>query len=659
MSLRGKSASGIVVFVGLALARPVLGTVVRGDMVKKLGAWLILVVGLSLNCAASPPPHAAMPTPLVGLDVVVGPGVALSGEGVRRFPAFGNALTDAIASRLQTDGFEIVAAARSENAFRIALGATLAVSRSQLIIINGRPLESDTAQVAVKVLAPDGGLVDAFEVSGDPGDAETPSKVAASVAERMKGSARLVALAEAGPRAAAPRASIPAPAPSPPRASTVDSGSDQGGRPPQTAREPDGSRVHEGPAGPTPAWVGELPTVSAVKAAVTGKTPHDTAIRIGASFDVLQHFIDILSGNRSPPPDLHYHGCPWPEGWKLYNEYSLAKHFVIRDMAAREPVVPGRNTEFYGNVESAALARTKKFAAEVLPKFFSRQSRDAYFAHAEQWYQEEDAIDQEVAVARGAKFDDCATYQRHKTLRSSDAEQLRVKCEAQTRAAAERSEVTKFVAGDLAKARSAGVNLSVFGVPLGEPFPIPDCPKIDMFTMTTAQVVEAQAAEAKMDACRVDATEGPWNFASAMILDPEGAGYSEVTLAASKRPPWVTSTGMLIKGGVVMAVTIATTDENEKEQIAALRAKYGKPRPQSVEGMLEWRLPGLYVQFQDRSSIPQATQYVGGNVLGNAAANYGSVMGRAKKPNLFIMLESVHKNQAERKAAKKAAEPRL
>ncbi len=639
-------------------ARAVLDTLAQGEVFRRLGAWLlVVVVGLSLDCAGSPP-HSAMPTPLVGLDVIVGPGVALSGEGVRRFPTFGSSLTRAIGSQLRADGFEVVTADRGQNSVRIALRANLEVSRSQLIIINGRPLESNSALVEVRVLAPDGALVDAFEVSGDPGEAETPNKVAASVAEHMKGSARLVALAEAGPRAAAPPAAAPVAA-SPPRPDTVERDPDPRGPAPQPARNPDGSSAHTPPAGPTPAWVGELPTVSAVKATLSGKTPHEAAIRLGASFEVLEHFIDILSGNESPPPDIHYHGCPWPEGRKLYSEYSTAKWIVIRDMAAQEPVVPGRNAQFYANVEAESLGKTKKFAAEVLSRFVSRQSRDAYFTQAEHWYQEENAIDEEVAVARGAKSDDCTTYKRHEILRSSDTEQLRAKCEAQTRAAAEKSEAMNFAAGDLAKARSAGVNLSVFGVPLGEPVTIPDCPKIDMFTMTTAQVVEAQAAQAAMAACRVDATEGIWNFASAMILDPEGAGYSEVTLAASKRPPWVTSTGMLIKGGVVIAVTVATTDENQKDQLAALRAKYGKPRPQSVEGILEWRLPGLYVQFQDRSSIPQATQYVGGNLLGNAAANYGSVMGRAKKPNLFIMLESVHKNQVERKAAKKAAEPKL
>lgn len=212
---------------------------------------------------------------------------------------------------------------------------------------------------------------------------------------------------------------------------------------------------------------------------------------------------------------------------------------------------------------------------------------------------------------------------------------------------------------DKEKAQHSKVDLSVFGIPLGEPFPIPDCPKIDIFTMSTAEVNEARATKATMDVCRVEANAGFLNMASQMIMDPEGLGYSEVTLAPSKRPPWVNSVGMLMKEGVVMAVTIATTDEDRKEQINALRSKYGKPQSSSVDNVLEWRLPGIYVQFRDRSSIAQPTQYIGGNRLGNAMLNVGSVMGRAQTPNLFIMLESVHKSQTTRKAAKRAAEPKL
>lgn len=168
----------------------------------------LALVGLLADCAGTPP-HAAMPTPLVGLDVIVGPDVALSGEGVRRFPTFGQSLAYAIRSQLQTDGFEIVTAERGQNAVRIGLQANLEVSRSKYIFVNGRPLESTSARVAVKVLALDGTLVDAFEVSGDPEDAETPGKVAAKVAGRIKGSARLVALAKAGPPATVPRSSVP------------------------------------------------------------------------------------------------------------------------------------------------------------------------------------------------------------------------------------------------------------------------------------------------------------------------------------------------------------------------------------------------------------------------------------------------------------------
>jgi hypothetical protein len=406
-----------------------------------------------------------------------------------------------------------------------------------------------------------------------------------------------------------------------------------------------------------------LPTVAAVQAAIHGTNAHDTAIRVSGALEVLQYFITVLSGNPDPGPG--YNSSTWPEAAKRRQEYQAASFLVRKKMISGEPPAPpGRNPEFYARIESEHLSEDRKFAAEVLPKFVSKASQDAFFAAAVNWYERHDAIGAAVAAKRGngsALDVDCANARVSDAYghRTEEAKQLRARCEAGRQGEAARAHSERFVAGDLAKARSAGVNLSVFGVPLGEPVTIPDCPKVDMFTMSTAQVNEARATKATMDACRVDANDGPLNWASTMILDPEGAGYSEISLAASKRPPWVNYTGMLIKGGLVIAVTIATTDENQKDQITALRSKYGKPQPQSVEGTLEWRLPGLYVQFQDRSSIPQPTQYVGGNAIGNAALNYGSIMGHEKKPNLFIMLESVHKNQVERKAAKKAAEPKL
>jgi hypothetical protein len=156
-----------------------------------------------------------MPSSLLGLDVVIGPGVALSGEGVPRFPTFGSAVALAIGSVLQRDGFELVAPDRAQAAVRVAIQANLEVVRSRHIIINGRPMESNAAHVVVQVLSPDGRIVDAFQVEGDPEDADTPNKVAAEVVEHMKGSDRLMTFAKAGPRtAAAPPVAATAPSPS-------------------------------------------------------------------------------------------------------------------------------------------------------------------------------------------------------------------------------------------------------------------------------------------------------------------------------------------------------------------------------------------------------------------------------------------------------------
>lgn len=450
----------------------------------------------------------------------------------------------------------------------------------------------------------------------------------------------------------------------------AENGSAYQGRPagaaPAPASSPAGSGIGKGP---NPPWVGELPTVAAVHEAIHGTSSRDTAIRVSAALEVLEYFVYVLSGNSDPGPGRS--SLTWPDAGRRREEYRVAGVVAIRKMIAAEPPPrPGSreagNPEFFANIEKSHLSEDRKFAVEVLSKFFSKASQDAYFAAAANWYERGNAISAAVETKRGngsATDIDCANARVSAAYgdNSPEAKQLRARCGAGRQAEAERASAERFVADDLAKARSAGVSLSVFGVPLGQPFTIADCPKIDMFTMTTKEVLAARAATP--DTCRVQRTEGPLDML-AMMLEPESVDYSEITLGASKRPSWVTSAGMMIKGGLVMAVAIATTDENQKDQIATLRAKYGKPQPQSVDDILEWRLPGLYVRFQDRASIPQppnqiTAQTINGVTYSHVGPNAGAVMLRARKPNLFIMLEGVHKSQAARKAAQKAAEPTL
>jgi hypothetical protein len=139
-----------------------------------------------------------MPQALQGLAVLVGPGVQLSGEGAPRFPAFGDALIGEMQSRLVTDGFNVVQTDPSASAVHVEIRAELEVSRNSFLMVNGKPLESNSARIQVKVLGPNGALLDAFDTTGSPGSDSTPKEVAAQLSERMKGSQRLLAFAKSG-----------------------------------------------------------------------------------------------------------------------------------------------------------------------------------------------------------------------------------------------------------------------------------------------------------------------------------------------------------------------------------------------------------------------------------------------------------------------------
>jgi uncharacterized caspase-like protein len=154
------------------------------------GPWALAGCGGSSAPARSPTPAA-----MNGLDVLVVPNVTLSGEGAREHGNFGDTLIGAMESRLLGDGFDVVPAGQEAAALRVQARANLSVSRSQFIMVNGKPLESSSALVQIRVVSADGSLIDAFEVSGD-ADVETAGLVATNLAERLKKSRRVLAIAQ-------------------------------------------------------------------------------------------------------------------------------------------------------------------------------------------------------------------------------------------------------------------------------------------------------------------------------------------------------------------------------------------------------------------------------------------------------------------------------
>ena len=151
-------------------------------------AGVVLALGVCAACGggSTANAHAEMPKELTGFDVFVEPGVALTGEGAAKHGDFGPQLVSSIESQLVGEGFDVVPPNAAARVVHVQLRANVSISRSNFIKVNGKPLETTSANVGVKVLAPDGALLVAFDVEGDP-DSATATQVAAQLTERMKG----------------------------------------------------------------------------------------------------------------------------------------------------------------------------------------------------------------------------------------------------------------------------------------------------------------------------------------------------------------------------------------------------------------------------------------------------------------------------------------
>lgn len=148
---------------------------------------------------SSSPVRSPTPAAMHGLDVHIEPHVSLSGEGARQHSNFGNALVGAMEAHLVGDGFDVVPDSQGTALLRVQARANLDISRSQFLMVNGKPLESSSALIQIRVVYADGSLIDAFDIAGD-ADADTAAVVAANLVERLKSSRRVMAIARAPQR---------------------------------------------------------------------------------------------------------------------------------------------------------------------------------------------------------------------------------------------------------------------------------------------------------------------------------------------------------------------------------------------------------------------------------------------------------------------------
>ncbi|MDO9466062.1 MAG: hypothetical protein Q7J36_02045 [Thiobacillus sp.] len=205
----------------------------------------------------------------------------------------------------------------------------------------------------------------------------------------------------------------------------------------------------------------------------------------------------------------------------------------------------------------------------------------------------------------------------------------------------------------IAKARAAGVDTRVFGVPLGEPLNLPRC------ATANERKRETRSNELANPLKNMDLIGAFRGVRTSITCQSEGAmmafigalagGNSAdryIMLAKDSCPEWAyCEVAASLHDGNLVGITVLIQKGASGDYIAGqLRAKYGKPTRREgasyqnqygasyqVEN-LEWRLPGLHVAF-------------------NPGPDGGGL--------LLVETEAGYKNREEKGAAEEARQPKL
>jgi hypothetical protein len=165
----------------------------------------------------------------------------------------------------------------------------------------------------------------------------------------------------------------------------------------------------------------------------------------------------------------------------------------------------------------------------------------------------------------------------------------------------------------VAKARAAGIDLTVLGVPLGQAVALSPCQELDPFSAIFSG--QSYANGQKFPCIQQNAQ-------SASGVENEIINFSQ-----DQCPSWVSgcSVTATVRNGLLLAIYMKTTGYLNDPAPQALRDKYGKPTKDTPQKLntanagvmmtldtLEWDLPGLRVEYNPIITYTSA-QLVGAN----------------------------------------------
>jgi hypothetical protein len=238
------------------------------------------------------------------------------------------------------------------------------------------------------------------------------------------------------------------------------------------------------------------------------------------------------------------------------------------------------------------LAETYPFQREVLGKLVAKQSQDAY------WSSRKGKEYLPSALASAADTGVVETSER----------------------------TASFVAPDLAAAKGAGTDLSVFGIRLGELLSLPDCPPSSSDDM----LFEAFNVSTVASTCVVKSagtlTQVFAQLAAVGSTVPWTSSGLSIKLAHAACPDWVTSGCLVVlnmQNGIPLGAFFTTSGVEQTHKIEGLLVnKYHRPsargQPLQCENNLtgalaensyerHWQLPGLYVSYAPITMCPTST----------------------------------------------------
>ncbi|MCC6265491.1 MAG: hypothetical protein IT169_18100 [Bryobacterales bacterium] len=322
-----------------------------------------------------------------------------------------------------------------------------------------------------------------------------------------------------------------------------------------------------------PPHLAEMPLPEQVIAAITAASPEETAARRIGAFRQLQDLVEELSNGRTAI------GNDTPDEKRIRAEYALARYEAMKPYEDRA----NRDADFLRSLRR--FENDPALREEILTRFFSPALRAQSQAITRQ-------LNARIAGMRQRNEAFGGTAQAPAT---TAAPRQAKPMHAEPSAA---QQPPPPLEPTVARAKTAGVDTRVFGIPLGERLALPAC---NLFALGAAPAATCLMNNAIMDL-------------ATQIVNPGGGPIPVFKLAPSNCPSWMsdcTVAAQLDSSGRLIGI-VADTDGYAVEAVALreLTAKYG-PRfgrlpvvftrdengAKYSTSHYDWNLSGLRVLF--------------------------------------------------------------